>query len=181
MPSMPKPIRSSSRDAILDELARVGREHSDATVLFHANVASLLDLHPTDYKVLGVLVRSGPLSAGEIARWSGLAPASVTNLIDRLEQKGFVRRVADPTDRRRVKVEAVGERLTSARSLLASTRLSLAQLYDRYSDRELSVIADFLQRNGERLRAETSKLSPAAREPRPEPSGVSISSPSVRR
>ena len=178
---MPKPKGSSSRDEILDELARVGREHSDATVLFHANVASLLDLHPTDYKVLGVLVRAGPLSAGEIARWSGLAAASATNLIDRLEQKGFVRRVADPTDRRRVMVEAVGERLTTARSLLASTRLSLAQLYDRYSDRDLSVIADFLERNGERLRAETSKLSTAAGEPRPQRSSVSISSPSVRR
>jgi len=104
------------------------------------------------------------LSAGEIARRSGLATASVTNLIDRLEQKGFVRRVADPADRRRVMVEAVGERLTSARSLLASTRRSLAQLYDRYSDRDLSVIADFLHHNAERLRAETGKLS-TAREP----------------
>ena len=162
---MPKPNRTPSRDEILDVLARVGREHSDATVLFHANVASLLDLHPTDYKVLGILVRSGSLSAGEIARQSGLATASVTNLIDRLEQKGFVRRVADPTDRRRVMVEAVGERLTSARSLLASTRRSLAQLYDRYSDRDLSVIADFLHQNAERLRAETDKLSTTATEP----------------
>lgn len=159
---MPKSSRTSSRDEILDELARVGREHSDATVLFHANVASLLDLHPTDYKMLGILVRSGPLSAGQIAGRSGLASASVTNLIDRLEQKGFVHRVADPTDRRRVMVEVVAERLTGARSLLASTRRSLAQLYDRYSDRDLSVIADFLHHNAERLRAETGKLSTTA-------------------
>ena len=169
---MPKAKRTGSRDEILDELARVGREHSDATVLFHANVASLLDLHPTDYKVVGILVRSGPLSAGEIARRSGLATASVTNLIDRLEEKKFVRRVADPADRRRVMVEAVGDRLTGARSLLASTRRSLAQLYDRYSERDLAVIADFLQHNAERLRAETGKLSTTA---------MSISSPSVRR
>jgi DNA-binding MarR family transcriptional regulator len=154
------------RDEILDELARVGREHSDATVLFHANVASLLDLHPTDYKVLGVLLTSGPLSAGEIARQSGLATASVTNLIDRLEQKKFVRRLADPADRRRVLVEAVGEQLTSARSLLASTRQSLARLYERYSDRDLGVIADFLHQNAERLRSESVKLTanaPAAK------------------
>src|SRR5688572_22283048 len=81
--------RAMSRREILDDLARVGREHSDATVLFHASIASLLDLHPTDYKVLGILERLGPLSASEIARRSGLANASVTNLIDRLEQKGF--------------------------------------------------------------------------------------------
>jgi DNA-binding MarR family transcriptional regulator len=147
------------RHEILDDLAQVGREHSDATVLFHATIASLLDLHTTDYKVLGILERSGPLSAGEIARRSGLATASVTNLIDRLQQKGFARRVADPADGRRVMVEAVADRLTGARSLFASTRRSLAELFERYSDRELAIIADFLSRNAERLRAETSKLA----------------------
>ena len=161
-----------SRRAILDELAEVGRDHSDATVLFHATVASLLDLHPTDYKVLGILDRSGPLSAGEIARRCGLATASVTNLIDRLEHKGFVRRVADPTDRRRVMVEAVRDRLTNGESVFASTRRSLARLFDRYSDRDLAVIADFLRRNASRLRDETSKLATATpRAPQRSPAG----------
>jgi DNA-binding MarR family transcriptional regulator len=158
--SRTKPHRS--RQEILDELARVGREHSDATVLFHASIASLLGVHTTDYKVLGILERVGPLSAGEIARRSGLATASVTNLIDRLEQRGFVRRVADPTDRRRVMVEAVADRLTDARALFASTRRSLTQLFERYSDRQLAVIADFLRHNAERLRVETSKLATVA-------------------
>ena len=155
-----------TRQEILDELARVGREHSDATVLFHASIAGLLDLHPTDYKVLGILERVGPLSAGEVARRSGLANASVTNLIDRLEHKGFVRRVADPADGRRVMVEAVADRLTNARSLFASTRRSLARLFDRYSDRDLAVIADFLHQNAERLRVETSKLTTVSISPR---------------
>lgn len=150
---------TQSRDEILHELARVGREHSDATVLFHSSVASLLGLHPTDYKVLGILERSGPLSAGELAQRSGLATASVTNLIDRLVDKGFVRRAADPTDGRRVLVEAVADRLTKGRSVFASAQRSLARLYERYSDRELAVIADFLRQNGERLRAETSHLA----------------------
>lgn len=36
---------------------------------------------------------------------------------------------------------------------------SLAQLYDQYSSEDLAVIAGFLSRNAERLRAETSKLT----------------------
>ena len=151
--------RLPSRREILDELARVGRENSDATVLFHSTIAGLLDLHATDYKVLGILERSGPMSAGEIARLAGLAAASVTNLIDRLDQKGFVRRVADPADRRRVMVEAVSDRLGGARGLFRSTRQSLARLYERYSDRELAIIADFLRHNADRLRIETTKLA----------------------
>jgi DNA-binding MarR family transcriptional regulator len=148
-----------SRAQILDELARVGRENSDATVLFHSTIASLLDLHATDYKLLGILERLGPMSAGGIAGQSGLAPASVTNLIDRLERKGFVRRVADPADRRRVMVETVRDRIAGAGTLFASTRRSLARLWERYSDSELTVIADFLGRNAERLRIETTKLA----------------------
>src|SRR5690606_11278709 len=101
------------------ELARVGRENSDATVLFHATMASLLDLHPTDYKTLGLLERLGPLSAGEIARHAGLAPASVTNLVDRLEHRGFVRRVHDTADRRRVLVVPVMDRVEGARGRFA--------------------------------------------------------------
>ena len=42
-----------------------------------------LGLHPTDYKVLSILDRMGPLGAGEVGRHNGLATASVTNLIDR--------------------------------------------------------------------------------------------------
>jgi DNA-binding MarR family transcriptional regulator len=150
---------SSARKRILEELARVGRENSDATVLFHAAMASQMQLHPTDYKALGILERLGPMSAGDLAAHSGLATASVTNLIDRLERKRFVRRVRDATDRRRVLVEPILDRLGAARELFASTRKSLALLFEVYSDRDLAVIADFLGRNADRLREETRKLS----------------------
>lgn len=152
-------MRTPARKRILDELARVGREHSDATVLFHSMIASQLGLHPTDYKALGLLERLGAMSAGDIARHSGLATASVTNLIDRLEDKGFVRRVRDESDRRRVLVEPVRDRISRGRVLFTSTITSLARLFDRYPDRDLEVIADFLARNAERLRDETRKLS----------------------
>lgn len=98
---MPRAQRRRTRQQLLGDLSLVGRENSDATVLFHAAIADRLDLHPTDYKALGILERLGPLSAGDVARRTGLAPASVTDLIDRLEQKGFVRRVRGSTDRRR--------------------------------------------------------------------------------
>ncbi|MBW4635980.1 MAG: MarR family transcriptional regulator [Iphinoe sp. HA4291-MV1] len=150
--------RVPTRAEIVEEFSRVGREHSDATVLFHATMANLLDLHPTDYKALGIIERLGPISAGEIARHSGLATASVTNLIDRLEHKGFVRRIRDTVDRRRVLVEPIVDRVTAARKRFASTRESLAHLVEQYSDEELAVITDFLARNAERLRTETSKL-----------------------
>ncbi len=91
-------------------------------------------------------------------RHSGLATASVTNLIDRLEEKGFVRRVHDADDRRRVLVEPIRDRLAGGRALFASTVASLAQLLERYSNQELALLADFLERNATRLREETRRL-----------------------
>lgn len=160
-------VKKAERAQLLKDLALAGREHSDATVIFHAAVASLLDLHPTDYKALGLVERLGPLSAGDIAQHSGLATASVTNLLDRLEQRGFVRRVRDPADRRRVLVEPVRDRLSAGRAVFASSIRSLERLFERYSEAELAVIADFLVRNGERLRDETRKLQARARPDHP--------------
>jgi DNA-binding MarR family transcriptional regulator len=108
---------------------------------------------------MSVLERLGPLSAGEIAAHTGLATASVTNLIDRLEQKGFVRRIDDPADRRRVLVAPTAEKIAQARRLLRATQQSLVRLYERYSERELAVIVDFLERNTGRLQEEHRKLS----------------------
>jgi DNA-binding MarR family transcriptional regulator len=117
-----------SRRALLDALTEAGRAHSDATVLFHAAVADQLGLNPTDHKVMSILERSGPLSAGQIAQRTGLATASVTALLDRLETRGFVRRRSDPADRRRVIVEATEVGVARFAPYFASRRDSLSRL-----------------------------------------------------
>ena len=148
----------AKRDELVAEITRAGRENSDATVIYHSAVATKLGLHPTDYKMLSILYRMGPLSAGEVARHSGLATASVTNLIDRLEGKGFVRRMPDPADRRKVLVEAIVDR-EEVLAFRASTQAALDRLVKRYSNAELAVIVDFLGRNADRLRTATEQLN----------------------
>lgn len=147
-----------SRTELLAQLRRIGREHSDATVLFHSAVATHLGLHPTDYKALGVLDRLGPMSAGDLGRHTGLAAASVTNLIDRLVAKGFLRREPDPTDRRRALLHAEIDDLTD-NEFFASWQRSTAKVWQRYSDTELAVILDFLTDTAERLRARTEAVT----------------------
>src|SRR4029453_18469712 len=88
------------RAELLEQLALAGRASSAATVMFHTTVAARQGLSASEEKALDLLERSGPLTAGDLARQSGLAPASVTALINRLEAKGFARRVQNPTDRR---------------------------------------------------------------------------------
>ena len=87
------------RTELVAALSRAGRIQSDATVMFHSAVAERMGLSVTEQKTIGILDRLGPLSAGEIAAHTGLATASVTSLIDRLEAKGFAQRVRDQKDR----------------------------------------------------------------------------------
>ncbi|MFI5838645.1 MarR family winged helix-turn-helix transcriptional regulator [Catenuloplanes sp. NPDC051500] len=82
---------------------------SAAAVLFHGAVAARVGLSAIEAKTADLIDRLGPLTARQIAAEAGLAPTSVTGLIDRLERKGFARRVPNPADGRGVLVEFVPE------------------------------------------------------------------------
>ncbi len=159
---------ATDRRRLLGALAEAGRVHSDATVLLHSALASRVGVNPTDWKTMSVLQRRGALSAGDIARETGLTTAAVTALIDRLEGRNLVRRRPDPADRRKVMVEVVPEAVHEFRMLLAPTARSLARLWQSYPNEELAVILDFLQRSAKRLHAETTRLS-VTNAPRPSP------------
>ncbi len=126
------------------------RESSTTAVFFHTIIAGQVDLGATEEKTLFLLSRLGPLTAGEIAHHTGLTTPSVTSLIDRLESKGFVHRVRDTRDRRRVIVERNEERLTELTRLFNSLQEHFRDFLETYSDDQLAIIADFLTRAAQR-------------------------------
>jgi DNA-binding MarR family transcriptional regulator len=128
--------------------------------MFHTAVAARQGLSASEEKALDLLERSGPLTAGELARQSGLAPASVTGLINRLEQKGFARRIQHPSDRRSILVEADVERMYArVAPLFAEWARSLQELYAGYSDEQLEVILHFLTEAARRQQEATAHLA----------------------
>src|SRR6267154_1879546 len=64
--------------------------------------AERIGVNVTDLNCLNIVALTGPMTAGELARATGLTTASITGVLDRLEEGGFVRRERDPKDRRRV-------------------------------------------------------------------------------
>src|SRR5262245_4409010 len=95
----------SRRRVLLAALNDSFRQLSTATILFHQAIADRLGLNVTDHKCADILLRTGPVTAGELARQTGLTTGAITGVIDRLEKAGFVRRIRDADDRRRVIVE----------------------------------------------------------------------------
>lgn len=65
-------------------------------------------LTPTALGVLGVLVRGRPLAHRDLAAALGVAPATLTPVVDALERAGEVVRVRDAVDRRVVRVGVTG-------------------------------------------------------------------------
>jgi DNA-binding MarR family transcriptional regulator len=148
------------RVQLLEQLALAGRASSAATVMFHTAVAARQGLSASEEKALDLLERSGPLTAGELARQSGLAPASVTGLINRLEAKGFARRVPNPGDGRSVLVEVDSERVyATVAPLFADWVGSLYELYAGYTDEQLEVILHFLTEAARRQQEATARLT----------------------
>lgn len=81
----------------------------------------------TQARLLRVL-REGPLGQSELGRELHLSPASVTRLIDRLEERGLIVRERDAEDRRRVAVKllSAGRRLVGEQRMLRNTPVDLA-------------------------------------------------------
>jgi DNA-binding MarR family transcriptional regulator len=152
--------RTNRRAELLEQLEMAGRASSVATVMFHTAVAARQGLSASEEKALDLLERSGPLTAGELARQSGLAPASVTGLINRLEHKGFARRIQNPGDRRSILVEVDVERLYArVAPLFADWARSLQELYAGYSDEQLEVILHFLTEAARRQQEATARIT----------------------
>ena len=152
--------RADRRAELLQRLETAGRASSVATVMFHTAVAARQGLNATEEKALDLLERSGPLTAGELARQTGLAPASVTGLITRLEHKGFARRIPNPDDRRSVLVEVDVERLYArVAPLFGDWVRSLQELFAGYTDDQLEVILHFLTEAARRQQEATARLT----------------------
>ena len=84
-------------------LARRFRRSLEETLAEH-------ELTHGEWDVLGHLVRTGKrASPGKLAAKTELSTGAMTNRLDRLEQRGFIRRLPDPNDRRALEVEVTDE------------------------------------------------------------------------
>src|SRR5215467_14424190 len=68
--------------------------------------ADCFGLNRTDMRCLELLGQAGALAPTELANALGFTTGGITTVIDRLERAGYARRRPDPSDRRRLIVEA---------------------------------------------------------------------------
>jgi len=132
-----------SRQALITKAGIAMQAYQRSTQAFDDAVGRALGLNPADLRCLDWLV-DGAKSAGELSAGTGLSSAATTTLIDRLERKGFVRRVGDPADRRRVLVEMTQDGREHVNRFYGPIVKEGSALFADATDEQLAQMRDWL-------------------------------------
>jgi DNA-binding MarR family transcriptional regulator len=133
----------SSREALFAELTSEIRSSQRATDVVDNVICELLGINRTDARCLDILEERGLMSAGELATAGRLTSGAITAVVDRLERLGYVRRAADPADRRRVLIEPTPAVYEATRELMHVMEQEGRPMVERYSDDQLRVMIEF--------------------------------------
>jgi DNA-binding MarR family transcriptional regulator len=87
-----------------------------------------------------------PLALGQLAERIACVKSNVTQLVDRLEADGLVRRVPDPEDRRSVRAAITDEGLARYRAGTAAVKVAEASLITELGPTEQSTLSLLLNR-----------------------------------
>lgn len=146
------------RRRLTNDIKESLRELSVQLSLLNHHVSARVDLKDVDLECLELIARSGPLTPSALARRSGLHPATMTGILDRLERGGWIVRERDASDRRAVRLRALKERNAEIFNLYAGMNGAMDGILTDYTDAELQLLADFLARTSKAGHAATEKL-----------------------
>ncbi len=135
-----------SRAELTDAVLMALRESSGLGVLHSQAMAERLGVSSTDLECLDIIAMRGPITAGELARASGLTTGAITGLVDRLEEAGLARREADARDRRKVMLRVTAAVEKKGAGLAKPMQDAMITLLADYDDKTLALLLDILKR-----------------------------------
>lgn len=161
----------SLHQALIAQVGLQVRQLGAQSVMTSQIIATRFGLHTTDLECLDLIYLKRQVSAGELASATGLTSGAMTALIDRLERGGYVERVGDPKDRRRVLVQIKPEAIEPIKAVYMPIQKRMFALWSTFSARDLELVADFLRRSRElavqcAALIERDSSTPARRRPR---------------
>jgi DNA-binding MarR family transcriptional regulator len=136
------------------------RALSNQLSLLNHQVGAQLDLKDVDIECLELITRHGPMSPTALSKRTGLHPATITGILDRLQRGGWATRERDPdaTDRRAVTVRALRDRNKEMFQLYSGMNDTMDKLCSGYAENELELLAEFLRSTTDAGRDATTEL-----------------------
>lgn len=144
-----------------NQLKMVMRGLRSGLSMLNQQVGSRISVKGPDLDCLDVIGERGPISPSALSRETGIHPATLTGILDRLESGRWVIRERDPesTDRRSIRVRAIPDRTRDLLAELAGMNAKVDRICADYSVEELELIIDFMRRVNEASTAATKDLS----------------------
>ena len=154
------PEAEEARARALSELARELRQFNGLGASYFRAVAARAGMNATDAQALDILAATGPATAGRIAELMGVTTGAVTQMLDRLEQAGRIRRERDPEDGRRVIVRLAPD--ADAASDLSPILDAIGQRWSEaaapYDAAQIARLSEFIRRASAVSRTEIARL-----------------------
>ena len=134
--------------------------------LAEALIASIAQRHGLSHAALNALAviegNGAPLTAGEVSARMHITSGTMTGVLDTLERNGYIERLADPEDRRRVLVEVTPEAQAVLDRLLPEVVQTTTVVMAGIGDEELNEFLGTLARVREAIAAAPDDLAPPA-------------------
>jgi DNA-binding MarR family transcriptional regulator len=140
-------MSNRSKIELIEEIMGRLRDMGATNDLFDQAAAERLGVNRTDLRVLDMLERNGPMTPSRLAELNDLGRPAMTTVIDRLENARYARRVADPSDRRRVLVEITPLARRRAMEIFGPFAELSHDGFGGYTTKELELISSFLDRS----------------------------------
>jgi DNA-binding MarR family transcriptional regulator len=139
---------SSPAEEVRAGLVALGVEMGNLTGRFAATTG----LHPTDVRALWVLAEhDAPRTTGELGARLDLSSGAATRTVDRLERAGYVERIRDSDDRRRVCLCLTGEAQAVTSAFFGRVASVVGEAIEDFAESDLAIAARFLSRIHEAL------------------------------
>jgi DNA-binding MarR family transcriptional regulator len=146
----------STEESIIAALRRIIR----AVDLHSKSLAQRYGLTGPQVVLLKELDRQQPLSTGQLAERVALGQATVSQILDRLEKRGFVRRFRSDVDKRRVMNEITEEGRSGIDRSPPLIQERFTDELKKLSDWERTLILSTLQRVASMMQVEGLPASP---------------------
>ena len=135
-----------SREELEAAFGDAVRAYQTAVDNFDQAMADHIGINRTDARCVDLIDQAGGMTAGELAKAAGLTTGAVTAVVDRLEKAGIARRVPDPSDRRRVRIEATPRLWEVSEPLLGPLLAESRPIIDDLTDSEITRFTEFMNR-----------------------------------
>jgi DNA-binding MarR family transcriptional regulator len=128
-----------------------------------ATVARRYGLSHAALNALAVIEGAGgPIPTGEISARMHITTGTMTSVLDTLERNGYIKRIADPNDRRRVLVDITPEAQAVLENMLPEVQHVVAAAMASIDDDTLRVLLDALAAVSAAIAALPDTLGPVA-------------------